>query len=81
MKTTERYDMRSGQERVTFHRPATCDQVLIIASGGIRFWYTESGDLILPPADYSSGQVCNVNSGKTFCFAAIEPKTVVYHAW
>ena len=94
MNTTQRYDMRGGTERVSFQVAFPCDQVLIVASGGMRFWYSDQNDreqvrgrsylqpkLIMPPRDYKAGEVCNVEGGRTYAFAASEPNTVVYHAW
>lgn len=79
--TTQRYDLRKGTERISFHVAGPCDQALIVASGAIRVWYIEAGELVMPPRDVPAGQSCEVKGGKPFRFAALSPNTVVFHTW
>lgn len=78
---TQRYQMLRGTERAVFHVAGPCDQTLTIASGAIRFWYMNGGELVMPCADYHAGESCEVKGGKPFVFAAIEPNTVAFHVW
>lgn len=85
MNVTQRYEMQRGVERVTFHEAGECDQVLIITKGRIRFWYMRgkppAQECEQPAKDCGPGEVCNVAGNRPFCFAALEPNTVVLHVW
>lgn len=71
-----KYDWRSGRERYIAHR-GDLASTIAVNSGGIRFWYSEGGDLVMPPKDYFAGSLVPIEANKPFCFAALMPQTFV----